>query len=493
MSYVLSTKKMKKLIFSFAAALALHSFADIRAVTPTAWNGDPNCWQMKRHVEKMKAVAAGGAKVVFVGDSITHFWENAGREQWKKYFADGPRRALNLGFSADRTEHVLWRLDNGELSGYEAKVVVLMIGTNNSGHFPFDAEPPCDTVIGVRAVLDKIREKQPTAKIVLCAIFPRGRDASDSYRKRNETVNHEIMRFADGKTVFWCDFNDQFLTQEGVLRAEVMPDRLHPADYGYEVWASAVIPYIDAALTGAPMPPNRYRAYVDGAFYEEGPAPTQAISLIGRREHWWKDPEMWFHRLQEHRRNAAEGQGEFDAVFLGDSITSAWDGNGAKVLADLRKTYRILTLGIGGDRVQHNIWRVRNGELSGYRTKLVTVMIGTNNNYGDKPDAVTAGIKVLLGEIRAKQPQAKIVLLPIFPRGEKPDDPKRIQNAAVNEVFKGYADGKDIVWLDFTDKFVQPDGTISKELMPDFLHPREAGYRIWADALIPYLKEVTGK
>jgi len=466
---------------------------DIAAVTPVPQGTDPKGWWMARHNARVEAAKKGGAPVVFLGDSITHFWESTGREQWKKYFAEGPRRALNLGFSADRTEHVLWRLDHGELDGYEVKVVVLMIGTNNTGHHPIEVEPPCDTIIGVRAVLDKIRAKQPKAKIVLCAIFPRGRDANDACRRRNATVNHEIQRFADNKTVFWCDFNDQFLRPDGFLPAEVMPDRLHPGDYGYEVWASAVLPYVDAAVEGRTMPPGRFSASAGTAFYREGPAPTQAVSLIGRREHWWRDPEMWFHRLQKHRADAADLNGACDAVFLGDSITSAWDGNGANVLADLRKTYRILTLGIGGDRVQHNIWRVRNGELDGYRTKLVAVMIGTNNNYGDKPDAVAAGIKVLLAEIRAKQPKAKIVLCAIFPRGQEPTDRMRIQNEAVNKVIKTYANGRDIVWLDFNDRLVQPDGTISKDLMPDYLHPREAGYRIWADALLPYLKEAKGK
>ena len=484
---------MKKLICAFSLLVIGFAFGDIRAVTPVPQDANPNGWWMKHHAEKMAIVTNGGAKVVFVGDSITSNWNGPGREQWKRYFAEGPRRALNLGYGADRTEHVLWRIAHGELDGYAAKAIVLMIGTNNTGHFQRDQESPVDTVIGIRAVIDAIRAKQPTAKLILMPILPRGVDATDPYRVRNAIVNHEIARFADGRTIFWCDFTDQLMTIDGFIPAEVMPDRLHPADYGYELWASAVIPYIDAALEGRTMPPNRYAAHVDSSFYREGPATTQAVSLIGRKDFWWKDPEMWFHRVQQHCREALEGDGEFDAVFIGDSITRGWEDTGANVLAELRKTYRIHTLGIGGDRVQHNIWRVRNGELEGYRTKLVTVMIGTNNNYGDKPDDTAAGIKVLLGEIQAKQPQAKIMLLPVFPRGEKPDDPKRINNAAVNAIIKGYADGKNIVWLDFTDKLVQADGTISKEMMPDYLHPQEEGYRIWADALRPYLKEVCGK
>ena len=97
--------KSKLHVWACAATLSLafvaSSFGDIRAVTPTAWNGDPNCWQMKRHNEKMSLVANGGAKVVFIGDSITHFWETHGKAQWAKYFADGPRKALDLGTSAE--------------------------------------------------------------------------------------------------------------------------------------------------------------------------------------------------------------------------------------------------------------------------------------------------------------------------------------------------------------------------------------------------------
>ena len=486
---------MKKLMLMMVVGAACLVNADIRAVTPVPQNADPNSWWMKRHAQKMELVKKGGSKVVFIGDSITHFWESKGRMQWEKYFAGAPYNALDLGYSADRTEHVLWRLDNGELDGYEAKCVVLMIGTNNTGHNTFEKETPIDTIIGIRAVLDKIRAKQPKAKIVLCPIFPRGATPQDGNRVRNAVVNREIQKFADGRTVFWCDFTDQFLLPDGTLPMGVMPDRLHPGAYGYEIWASAIIPYINFALTddGSTLCPQRFAPNADAALHTSGPAPAQATSLIGEREGWWKDPEMWFHALQKHRAEAADGQGEFDLVFLGDSITRGWEGNGRAVLADLRKTYKILPLGIGGDRVQHNIWRVRNGELSGYTTKAVMLMIGTNNNYGDNPSGVAAGIKQLLADIREKQPAAKIVLCPVFPRGEKPTDKMRQQNAAVNAIIKNYADGKDVLWLDFTDKYLQADGTISKDLMPDFLHPKEEGYRIWAEAARPLFKAICGK
>ena len=186
------------------ALCSVSAFAAIRAVTPTAWNGDPNCWQMKRHYEKMATVTNGGAKVVFIGDSITHYWDDTGKSVWAKYFSSGARKALNLGTSADRTEHVLWRItEGGELDGYEAKCILLMIGTNNAGHFPFSEE--------LRKILDVIAEKQPTARTILTAIFPRGAGPDDACRVRNDIVNKEISKFADGKRVIWCDFTDKYL------------------------------------------------------------------------------------------------------------------------------------------------------------------------------------------------------------------------------------------------------------------------------------------
>ena len=98
---------MKKTIVAIAAALSVASaFATIRAVSHDMYGGNANSWQVKRHGEKMKVVAEGGAKVVFVGDSITHFWEGNGKAQLAKYFSTGDMKMLDLGISADRTEHV---------------------------------------------------------------------------------------------------------------------------------------------------------------------------------------------------------------------------------------------------------------------------------------------------------------------------------------------------------------------------------------------------
>ena len=474
-------------IAAIAMVCAAASFGAIRAVTPVAWNGDPNCWQMKRHLEKMAAITNGGAKVVFIGDSITHLWETTGKNRWKKYFSAGLRRALNLGTSADRTEHVLWRLtEGGELDGYEAKCILLMIGTNNSGHFPFDKEPPVDTILGIRRILDVIKEKQPHARTILTAIFPRGADGSDACRQRNNVVNKEIASFADGKSVIWCDFSDKFLDVKGRLSREIFPDLLHPNSRGYEIWASAVIPLIDKVLSadGDEVIPSVWPSCPIG--YEYGNA-VESMSIRGKN--------YWPTRDLEKRNDIVDGDGEYDVVMVGDSITHRWEregGEGRALFAEIRKTYRILHLGSGGDRTEHVIWRMKNGELEGYKAKLFTLMIGTNNRAHDI-NGIANGVKRIIDIIRKKHPESKIALMPIFPRSAQPTDKLRIGNGKVNEIIKGYADGETVLWLDFNDNFLKPDGTLTKEVMNDLLHPNEKGYQIWWEAMHPVFKKICGK
>ena len=486
--------KTKHILFAAAALFAAGtSFGAVRAVTPVAWNGDPNCWQMKRHAEKMQAVKSGGAKVVFIGDSITHFWESKGRAQAKKYFSQGDMKMLNLGTSADRTEHVLWRLDNGELDGYEAKCVLLMIGTNNSGHFRnFSDEPPSDTILGIGEILRRIRAKQPKAVVVLTSIFPRGASETDPFRLRNDAVNMQIRKFCDGKTVFWCDFSDRFLDKNGDVRW-VMPDRLHPEAQGYEIWHEEIKPYIDYALSDGklPCPKNRYskvKTHFEKLAEKTPAAVLPATRIAGARA--GKRGDWWLSRLQQKRNQIAASKGEIDLVFFGDSITHNWEGPGKAKLAELSKTYSVLDIGYGGDRTQHLVWRGLNGELDGYKAKCVMLMIGTNNR--EPVEDVAKGVRRVLDVIAEKQPQAKTLLLPIFVRGEGPNNARRIANEKVNAVIKGYADGEKVIWVDFNAKYLDANGD-TKWIMPDRLHPNAAGYKIWTDAVLPYFKRICGK
>jgi len=482
----------KSILFATTLALAATSFAGLRAVSHDNYGGNAKTWQIARHNEKMGVVTNGGAKVVFVGDSITHFFEADGT--WKKYFSEGDMKALDLGTSADRTEHVLWRLNEGkELDGYEAKIVFLMIGTNNAGHYRFDKEPPMDAILGIREILRTIVAKQPKATVVLHPIFPRGLKPDDPTRLRNDVVNKEIVKFTDGKKILWCDFTDQILTFDGYLSRDIFPDLLHPITAGYEIWYAAIKPYIDAALSNGtiPMPASRFAKFPrKGTFYIDEQVTTFGVSRIsandGLNSAWWTD------RLLAKRTEIADAKGVFDLVFFGDSITHGWESTGKETFAELKKTYTILDIGYNGDRTQHLVWRGENGELDGYKAKCVMLMIGTNNG-GDSVTDIADGIKKILGIIAKKQPQAKVLLLPIFPYGEKPDDRHRAKMNKVNDIIKGYADGDKVQWVDFNSKWLNEKGS-TKWIMSDGLHPNAEGYRdVWTPAVLPYFKKICGK
>ena len=446
---------MKKAVLTTILALcAASAFATIRAVSHDMYGGNANSWQVKRHNEKMSVVTNGGAKVVFVGDSITHFWETNGKEQLKKYYSEGDWKMLDLGISADRTEHVLWRLnEGGELDGYEAKCVLLMIGTNNTGHFPIEQESPGDTILGIREIL--------------------------------------------GKTIFWCDFTDQFLTADGRLSPEVFPDRLHPNAFGYEIWHAAVKPYIDYALSDGklPAPANRYAQRVNARVFRVDQKhtvfPASRILSEGYGAHDW-----WLDRLLAKRSQIADSKGEIDLVFFGDSITHNWENQGKESLAELRKTYSVLDIGYSGDRTENLVWRAKfGGELDGYKAKCVMLMIGTNNTWHrmDRPEDIAAGIREILDLVAQKQPDATTLLLPIFPFGSSPKDAKRVNNEKVNAIIKDYADGKKVIWVDFNAKFLDEKGD-NVALMPDHCHPNAKGYaEVWLPSVLPYFKKACGK
>ena len=187
-------------------------------------------------------------------------------------------------------------------------------------------------------------------------------------------------------------------------------------------------------------------------------------------------------------KQAAQGTG--DLLFLGDSITAGWAAK-KDIWEKAFGQYKPLNFGIGGDRTQHVLWRITHGELDGIHPKAVVVMIGTNNSATDEATGIARGITKIVETLRMKQPQAKILLLAVFPRGEKASpNPQRDKLKQVNATIAKLHDGKMVHYLDIGDKFLQPDGSISKEIMPDFLHLSPAGYQLWADAIGPKLAEL---
>ncbi len=181
-------------------------------------------------------------------------------------------------------------------------------------------------------------------------------------------------------------------------------------------------------------------------------------------------------------------QGDVGVLFLGDSITAGWKGHGG-IWTNAFGAYKPANFGIGGDRTQHVLWRIENGELEGIKPKAAVVMIGTNNSSVDSAEGIAKGITKIVETIRAKTPDTKILLLAVFPRGEKPNS-TRDKLKDVNARIAKLDDGKKVFFLDIGDKFLQPDGTLTKEIMPDFLHLSPKGYQIWADAISPKLAEL---
>jgi beta-glucosidase len=212
-------------------------------------------WWMPRHQEKVDRIAQGNVDLLMIGDSITHGWEKTGKDVWDKYYA--PRNAVNLGYGGDRTQHVLWRLENGEVDNINPKLAVLMIGTNNSNREEYTAEEIAD---GIKAIVCTLRKKLPETKVLILAIFPRGdveqrkdKEHGATYNDqwaKNDKASQLASEIADGKMIFYLDINKAFLNDEGVLTREIMPDLLHPKEKGYALWAEAMEPTIARLMDG---------------------------------------------------------------------------------------------------------------------------------------------------------------------------------------------------------------------------------------------------
>ena len=227
------------------------------------------------------------------------------------------------------------------------------------------------------------------------------------------------------------------------------------------------------------------------ALFADDKAPNNAIIPSGRLE---KDFYDWDQRHAAVL--AVKDKVNPDYVLIGDSITHLWAGEPNEPKgnrgADSWKALfgeRALNLGFGWDRTQNVLWRIEHGELDGLHPKGIVIHIGTNNLAGtanaraSSPQEIAEAIGLIVDRVKAKCPDAKIVLMAVFPRGEKPSDPKREQIAAINKLIAPLGAKSGVTFLDITSKLTNPDGTISREMMGDFLHPAARGYAVWADAL----------
>src|SRR4029078_8113749 len=200
-----------------------------------------------RHQTFVDIAKKGNIDLLFVGDSITDwfYWprgtaEATGGKVWEANFA--PLKPANFAIAGDTTQGVLWRMQNGELEGFKAKLIVLMLATNNTA-----SNPVGQIIEGDRLIVEEFKKQQPQAKILVLGVFPRNNARAPQQtpilNATIKAINIGLSQFADNKQVFYMDIGDKFLV-DGLVPADIMADGLHPTAKGYQIWADAILPTV---------------------------------------------------------------------------------------------------------------------------------------------------------------------------------------------------------------------------------------------------------
>jgi lysophospholipase L1-like esterase len=182
--------------------------------------------------------------------------------------------------------------------------------------------------------------------------------------------------------------------------------------------------------------------------------------------------------------------GSIGLLFVGDSITDLWDDRALPIWNENWAPLKAANFGISGDTTQGVLWRMQNGELEGFKAKLIVLMLGTNNINRNPNDDIVEGDRLIVEEFKKRQPQAKVLILGIFPRNADPASPFRATIKEINGKLAKLADNKQVFYMDIGDKFLTADGTLTTEIMNDGLHPTAKGYQIWADAMRDRVQEL---
>ena len=212
--------------------------SDLTVVRPP--RGTPAARVLALHQQYLDRIKQGDIDVVFFGDSITNKWRDV-PDLWNSRYE--PIKAVNFGINGIGIEHVLWRIENGELDGITPKIVVLMIGTNNTNR-----KDPMSIVRGIRHLVDVIHAKQPAAKVLLISILPRDRPNEADRSRIIDAVNPALNKLDNGGSVRVLNIHHKYLAADGTLKADLFTDRLHLTAAGYQVWADAMQPLLDDML-----------------------------------------------------------------------------------------------------------------------------------------------------------------------------------------------------------------------------------------------------
>jgi lysophospholipase L1-like esterase len=245
---------------TFSVAMAQSPTTQETATMPSTHNDSAAIPSPRRDANSMLAhqqlvakAKAGGIDLYFLGDSITRRW-GCSDPQWSAMLANWKQNfygwnAADFGWGADRLQNILWRIQNGELDGVNPKVIVILAGTNNVGNRPGSDEKIADILKGFDALIATCREKAPSARIILTAIFPRNDNPAVLPEIRR--INDNLAKLTDGEMIFYVNVNDKLADATGKLIDGMTVDGLHPTVKGYQVWADGLRPIL-MQLLGPP-------------------------------------------------------------------------------------------------------------------------------------------------------------------------------------------------------------------------------------------------
>lgn len=253
------------------------------------------------------------------------------------------------------------------------------------------------------------------------------------------------------------------------------------------MWTRDVLPvvafYLGCAFWGASIgivfgsSPSRASVAAKAVNVESKYRSEKTIAISRINEPGWKKR---FEAINEQAR-----RGDAEVIFLGDSITAGW-----RYTAEWQERfgrYNPMNAGISSDRVEHLLWRVRHGNLDNLQPTAAVLLIGVNNLAVSSPEEIASGVKQVTTEIHRRSPKTEVIVLGVFPSGKEKDHPRRAKIHAVNRYLASLDKLAGVSYVDIGQHFLEADGSISKEVMPDYLHLSPHGYKIWADALEPVL------
>lgn len=435
----------------------------------------PEDRDIDRFREQSARMEEGDVDLLWVGDSITHFWETTGSEVFRKYY--GNRKTMNFAISGDRTGHVIWRINHSPMDKIDPKMAVVMIGTNNIGH---ESSTPVQTVEGIQKIVDMLKEQYPEMSILLLEVFPRGATPDDPLRQGVNEINaglEKLYKDKKVKNVKLYSINDLFLDENGNLPSEIMPDYLHPSAKGYEIWASAIEPFIIEGL-------------------------KERLSVLAEPD----DKSLCDSYFFRDQCKLLTEKKDYKILMFGDSITHNWVRvDTPEQKAAWEKYYGskgAINLAVGGDIIPGQIWRYEHYPLDGVNPKLIFLEIGVNDltSVETLKEEVAYGNRYLVRKFRKRWPDTPIVVMKMIPfqfDGNPKHDAATYQSwvDAYNEILPLYfRDIPNVEVVDISDLYRDENGKAIPELMDGILvHPNTEGYILWGERLDPLVERYLGE